>query len=417
MSRAVEEARAEAAVHATARKPQPMELPSVRSFSFFLGFMNFARTGRNRNHDAIAHDEFVTTAHGSNQCHAPRWRTVTGWFRGRLRLLMVPVALAAAARAERLELVWPTPSTAWAEGKPLSSFLQHAGSGDPRSGAFGGVRSGGAQFHEGIDIKPVQRDRRGEPLDPILAAMAGVVRHVNPAAGASSYGRYIVLEHPHIEPALYSLYAHLARIAPDIRTGNQVPAGHVLGTMGHSAGGYMIPKERSHLHFEIGVMVTRDFQAWYDRRRFGSRNAHGIWNGMNLLGFDPLDFFQAWRLRRIDTAGQYFAGMETVVRLQIATFRIPDFVTRYPSLLAKPVSGVVAGWEIRFNWTGLPFAWTPLSPAEVTGLAREQPRIVEVNAAVERRERSRSLAVPRRGHWVPGDHLKIVLEQLFGLRL
>ena len=30
-----------------------------------------------------------------------------------------------------------------------------------------------------------------------------------------------------------------------MRPGLEVDAGHVLGTMGHSAGGYMIPKDRS----------------------------------------------------------------------------------------------------------------------------------------------------------------------------
>lgn len=332
-------------------------------------------------------------------------------------LMLIAPAICPAMAAERFELVWPTPSTAWAEGRPASAFLQHAGSGDPRSGGFGGVRSGGKQFHEGIDIRPVKRDRRGEPVDSIFAAMPGVVRYVNPTAGDSSYGRYVVLEHPELTPAVYTLYAHLARIAPGVRAGTRVSAGHVLGTMGHSSGGYMIPKDRSHLHFEIGVAVTRDFQSWYDRQRFGSRNEHGMWNGMNLLGIDPLDFFQAWRSGRMQSPADYFARMETVVRVEIATFRSPDFVSRYPSLVTKPVTGVIGGWEIRFNWTGIPFAWTPLTAAEVAGLPRERPRIVEVNAAAGRRDRSRSLAVQLRGQWTPGDDLETILEQLFGLRL
>lgn len=334
-----------------------------------------------------------------------------------LGALLIGGAVQCAGAANGFELVWPTPSTAWAEGRPATSFLQHAGSGDPRSGGFGGVRSGGKQFHEGIDIKPVKRDRRGEPLDSVFAAMAGVVRYVNASAGDSSYGRYVVMEHPDVTPAVYTLYAHLARIAPDVRIGMQVPAGHALGIMGHSSGGYMLPKDRSHLHFEIGLAVTRDFQAWYDRQRFGSRNEHGMWNGMNLLGIDPLDFFEAWRARRIHSVADYFAQMPTVVRVQIATLRTPDFVTRYPALLTRPVSGLTGGWEIRFNWTGIPFAWTPLTAAEVAGLPRDRPRIVEVNAAAARRDRSRSLAVQLRGQWTTGDDLETVLEQLFGLRL
>ncbi|HVS53843.1 MAG TPA: M23 family metallopeptidase [Opitutaceae bacterium] len=327
------------------------------------------------------------------------------------------LTISAVRAADRIELAWPTPNRAWAEGRPIGDILQHAGSGDPESGGFGGVRSSGAQFHEGIDIKCVSRDRRGEPLDDVFAAMGGVVRHISTAAGDSSYGRYIVLEHPDVTPAVYTLYAHLARMAPGLRVGERVERGQVLGTMGHSSGGYMIPKDRAHLHFEIGVMVTRDFQAWYDRQKFGSRNDHGIWNGMNLMGVDPLDFFNDWRARRIDTPQDYFSHLETAVRVRIATHRTPDFVTRYPSLLTKPAPlGVVAGWEIRFNWTGIPFAWTPLAANEVIGLEPDRPRILEVNAELERRERSKTLVVSHRGAWTVGRDLETALQQLFGVK-
>jgi peptidoglycan LD-endopeptidase LytH len=336
----------------------------------------------------------------------------------RMGAAFVAALLASAApAAERFQLVWPTPNRAWAEGKPASQWLQHAGSGDPDSGGFGGVRSGGGQFHEGIDIKAVSRDRRGEPLDSVLAAMPGIVRHVSSAAGDSSYGRYVVLEHPTMSPALYTLYAHLARIAPGLRAGQQVPAGQVLGTMGHSSGGYMIPTDRAHLHFEIGLVVSQNFQSWYDSRRFGSRNDHGIWNGMNLIGIDPIAFFNEWRGGRLTTAQEFFGRMETAVRVRVSTYRTPDFITRYPALLTKPMPlGPVAGWDIRFNWTGLPFAWTPLSGTEVVGLPAGQPRIVEVNAALERKERSRTLAVDRRGTWTVGKDLETVLQLLFGFK-
>jgi hypothetical protein len=329
-------------------------------------------------------------------------------------ILMVTVSLRA---AERVDFTWPTPNTAWNEGKPSTSFLQQAGSGDPESGGFGGVRSAGTQFHEGIDIVPHARDRRGEPIDDIYAAMAGVVRHINSSAGDSSYGRYIVIEHPDQTPGIYTLYAHLSKIAPGLRAGERVTKGQVIGTMGHSSGGYSIPKDRSHLHFEIGVMVTRDFQGWYARQKFGSANEQGLWNGKNLMGFDPLDFLNLWRAKHVNTFQEYFAQLDAVVTLRIATLRTPDFVTRYPSVLTKELPfGPVGGWEIKFNWTGIPFAWTPLTAAEVIGLPRDQPRIVAVNAEIERRQRSKSLAVSRRGSWSVGKDLEIVLQQLFGAR-
>ena len=136
------------------------------------------------------------------------------------------------AQSPRVEFTWPTPHPAWNEGRPAASFLQHAGSGDPASGGFGGVRSGGTKFHEGIDIPPVARDRRGEATDDIFAAMAGVVRHINASAGDSGYGRYVVLEHPEETPGVYTLYAHLAKIAPGLRVGERVQRGVRRGVRG-----------------------------------------------------------------------------------------------------------------------------------------------------------------------------------------
>ena len=325
--------------------------------------------------------------------------------------------LAAGVRgAERVEFSWPTPNTAWAEGKPISAFLQHAGSGDPESGGFGGVRSGGAQFHEGLDIKCLTRDRRGEPTDPVFAAMSGVVRHISTSAGDSSYGRYIVLEHPEQTPGIYTLYAHLARIAPGLATGDRVNRGQTLGTMGHSSGGYVIPRDRAHLHFEMGVMVTREFAAWYARKGFGSPNDHGLWNGMNLMGFDPLDFLGKWQAKKVNTFRDYFTTMEPAVRLRLSTRQVPDFVLRYPSLLTRPIPANVAGWEITLNWTGIPYAWTPLSVMETIGLSPNQPKFVEVDSSIQRRSRSKSLVVSRRGNWAPGKDLEEVLQQLFGPR-
>lgn len=316
----------------------------------------------------------------------------------------------------RLELTWPTPNRAWAEGKPIAYYLQQAGSGNPASGGFGGVRDGGRRFHEGIDIKCVKRDRRGEPLDDVFAAMDGVVGHINANPGDSNYGRYIVLEHPEQTPAVYTLYAHLARIAPGLRVGERVARGQVLGLMGHSSDS-PIPRDRAHLHFEVGLMTTRNFQRWYDRQRFGSHNYQGIWNGYNLIGFDPLMLFNGWRAGRIHSMLDVFRQMTPAVRIRISTTQFPDFVSRYPSLLTKrPGFGPVAGWEISCNWTGLPFAWTPLDAAQVAGLPIDRPEIIYVDRALVREERSKSIAVLRRGHWYPGRDLEEILQQIFDLR-
>ncbi len=63
---------------------------------------------------------------------------------------------------------------------------------DPKSTAGGVVYT---RFHEGIDIRSVHRDANGEPLDEVHAIADGEVVHVNPVAGYSNYGKYIVIEH------------------------------------------------------------------------------------------------------------------------------------------------------------------------------------------------------------------------------
>lgn len=321
------------------------------------------------------------------------------------------------AAGPRIELVWPTPNTAYIEGKPHDAYVQPTVSGEVTSGLFGCVRSNGTQFHEGLDLKPVSRDKRGEATDEIYATMAGVVRHVNAKAGASSYGRYVVIEHTELKPAVLTLYAHLASVASGLKEGDSVARGQVIATMGRSAGGYTIPKDRAHLHYEVGLMLTRRFQSWYDWRKFGSPNEQGLYNGMNMMGVDALDFFNQFRARRVNNFAEYFAQMTAVARVRIATSQTPDFVQRYPELLTAEIPpGGVAGWELKVNETGLPFSWTPLAATDVIGMRVNEVRVSDVDAEALKRCRAKSIAVSRRGGYVPGRDLDTVLQLVFGLR-
>lgn len=334
-----------------------------------------------------------------------------------IRPLLTLAVLATTAFAQRLELAWPTPNTAFRDGKSIAAFIQPTESGEVTSGLFGCVRTNGTQFHEGLDLYPMARGRSGEATDKIFAALGGVVRHINTKPGASSYGRYIVLDHPGVTPAIYTLYAHLSAVAPGLKIGDRVGLGQVIATMGRSAGGYTIPKDRAHLHFEFGLRVTDDFASWYRFRKFGSPNDHGLWNGMNLLGFDPLDFFTRFRAREVNNFQEYLAREPAAVTFRIATSRQPDFVRRYPSLVTGPIPmGGVAGWEIKLNATGLPFAWTPLSATEVAGLGANGVRITKVDPDLIRTHRCKALVTARGTGYVPARDLTTLLQQVFGLR-
>src|SRR5436190_6347709 len=63
------------------------------------------------------------------------------------------------------------------------------------SGTFGCVRTEGWQIHEGLDIRCLQRDKHGEPVDPVMATADGTVVYINIHAPLSNYGIYIILRH------------------------------------------------------------------------------------------------------------------------------------------------------------------------------------------------------------------------------
>ena len=251
-----------------------------------------------------------------------------------------------------IKIMWPTESTAFVRGESYEAFIQPTLGNAPSSGLFGAVRNGGYRFHEGIDIKPVRRSGRGEPLDDVYAAMAGTVMLVNDLPSASGYGRYVVIEHKNCDVALYTLYAHLSSIDSAVKPMAQVEAGQRLGQMGRSAE-YKIAKEAAHLHFEIGLRYGGNFQRWYDTQKFGSKNRFGNFNGMNLQGMDPLEFMAAARAGKLKGGfANYILSQKTAFVARYYNPKTPDFALRYPRL--ADLNGSPCGWDIHFTWFGLP---------------------------------------------------------------
>src|SRR5258706_15693830 len=61
------------------------------------------------------------------------------------------------------------------------------------TGMFGCVRNEGWQMHERLDIRSLQRDKHGEPTDPVMATADGTRAYINTRPSLSNYGNYIVL--------------------------------------------------------------------------------------------------------------------------------------------------------------------------------------------------------------------------------
>jgi len=155
-------------------------------------------------------------------------------------LLLLPLVL----RAESFQL--PTANRALFEPNGEARFfVPTAGKTNWMSGCFGCVRSEGWQMHEGLDIRCLKRDKRGEPIDPVMATADGKVAYINKKPSLSNYGNYIVLRHRIQNIEIYSLYAHLREIM--VSTGQIVRRREIIGTVGQDPDKLFAP----HLHLEL----------------------------------------------------------------------------------------------------------------------------------------------------------------------
>ena len=148
------------------------------------------------------------------------------------------------AFGQRLSLQLPTANDALLRGD-LAGFYMPTDltSKPPESGSWGFVRNVRefpqgrvyTRFHEGLDIRPVARDARKIPTDPVKAIAGGVVAYVNATANRSNYGKYVVVQHNFGFGPICSLYAHLA--STSVEAGQRVSPGSVLGVLGSTGRG------------------------------------------------------------------------------------------------------------------------------------------------------------------------------------
>jgi hypothetical protein len=236
-------------------------------------------------------------------------------------------------------------STPW-EGGPYG-FVR-----DPTDTAGGVVYT---RFHEGIDIRPLHRDEHGEPLDEVRAIADGKVVHVNFVAGYSNYGKYIVVEHHWGGSNYYSLYAHLSSIA--IQPGDAVKRGQRIAVMGYTGTG--LNRERAHLHLELNLMLSREFESWYGAFFRNDPNRNGIYNGMNLAGLDIARLYLALHKNSSLTIPQFLSREETFYKVTLPKSRHFALPKLYPWMLATDSRNERSSWEVSFAQSGVPLRIEP----------------------------------------------------------
>jgi hypothetical protein len=215
------------------------------------------------------------------------------------------------------------------------------------------------RFHEGIDIRPMQRDDRGEPLDAVRAIADGTVVYTNLVPGYSNYGKYVVVEHRWDGASYYSVYGHLASITA--KTGMKVNRGEQIGVMGYTGEG--LDRTRAHVHLELNLLLSRRFESWYDNFIKNEPNRHGIYSGINLAGLDIARLYLALQKRPALTIPEFLAGEEIFYKVTLPTSPNFDLPQRYPWLLRGSTKSSAPSWEVSFNRAGVPLKVEPSAAA------------------------------------------------------
>lgn len=317
-----------------------------------------------------------------------RWIPIAGWLFG---------FISAAAQSFQL----PTANRALFDKAGEEKFFVGTVGRPWTSGTFGCVRSEGWQLHEGLDIRCLQRDNKGESTDPVFATADGVVAYLSEKSALSNYGRYVILRHTIDGVVIYSLYAHLREIRAGLKPGQSVKAGETIATLGRSTNTREgISKDRAHVHFELDLLINDRFADWYKKKFPTQRNDHGLWNGQNLVGLDPRLILLEQRAQ-----GAKFNLLQHVknqTELCRVTVRATGFswLNRYPQLV-KPNPRAnqegIAGYEIALNYNAVPFELTPRAASELKGKAKFQ--LLSVNEAEQKKNPCRRLVMQRGGRW------------------
>lgn len=332
----------------------------------------------------------------------------------RLRPGIAILVMAAFSAAGQMPFQLPTANHALFEPGGEERFFVGTTGKPWTSGCFGCVRSDGWQMHEGLDIRCMDRDKRGEPADTVRSTADGTVVYINTRPSLSNYGNYIVVQH-HVEGLeIDSLYAHLREIEPGVRVGQAVKAGDPIAVMGRTSNTHeSISRERAHVHFELNLFVNDRFSSWFKKTSPRERNDHGEWNGQNLVGIDPrlillAEHEQGDKFSLLN----FIRNQNELCRVAVRKTNFP-WLKRYAALIRRnPVAERegIAGYELALNYNGVAFEVVPRAASELKGNAKYQ--LVSVNEAEYHRNPCRRLVVQKGSHWQLGNRGIEALEML-----
>jgi murein DD-endopeptidase MepM/ murein hydrolase activator NlpD len=329
-----------------------------------------------------------------------------------ISILISAVTIPAVTNLAPLEVCLPTGNDSLFRPGAEEQFFQSTVMGTWESGQYGCVRKGknGPQFHEGVDIKCLQRDRKGEPTDPVYAVADGAVAFLNAKAGQSNYGRYVILRHQWHGIEVFTLYAHLREIVAGLKAGQPVANGQTIGTLGRSANTREgISRDRAHLHFEINFLLNEHFHLWYPKKDPQAPD-FGNFNGQNFLGIDPVAFFRAVRANASFHFHEHLRQIPEAFRVLVPPRPFP-WMKAHPETV-QPGGPSPAAFEVAMSYTGLPLQIIPREAGEIEPATKRLPALRSVNEDELARNNCRYLVRRVKGNWVLSEQGRQWIELL-----
>jgi murein DD-endopeptidase MepM/ murein hydrolase activator NlpD len=180
------------------------------------------------------------------------------------------------------------------------------------------------------------------------------VVHVSDIPRQSNYGRFVVIEHRWDGSPYYSLYAHLN--SATVKIGQQVAQGDTLGRLGYTGAG--IDRRRAHLHFEVNLMLSHEFERWHQLVFPTEVNRHGLYNGINLAGMDTGRLLLAASKSPALTIPAFLASEEVAFKAAVPATDKFVLAKLYPWMVRGDASGAKS-WEVSFTSSGLPVRIEP----------------------------------------------------------
>ena len=109
-----------------------------------------------------------------------------------------------------------------------------------------------------------------------------------------------------------------------------------------------------HLHLELNLMLSPQFEAWYNTFFRNDPNHNGIYNGMNLAGLDIARLYLALHKNPSLTIPEFLRREEIFYKVSLPKSRHFELAKLYPWMLTTGGRNEKSSWEVSFAQSGVP---------------------------------------------------------------